>query len=72
MRIYVTPYDLNTKQCTAPSSPLGEVSLSDAAEPHYAHGNTLISKSPRLVLIGLGGGAGLAVSNYVISEGPAR
>lgn len=69
-QIYVTPYNLETKQCTAPSSAFAKGDVLSAADAMFSPGMKSISQSDRLVLIS-SGEFGLAVSDYVISAEPA-
>lgn len=60
--IYVTPYDQETKQCTAASCPVGDRPLETAASTMFPN-HEIITQSKRLVLLKDMFGA-IAVSDY--------
>lgn len=65
MTIFVTLYDLKSKECLGTSMPAGFECISEAHEIHSTTGGRVISQSERLLLID-SAGAGLAFSDYKI------
>ena len=68
--IYVTPYNLKTKECQAVSSRFySEDTVADVAPLLSPVGSRIVSRSDRLILIDLDGFNGLALSDipYVIN-----
>lgn len=64
-QLFVTPYDIATKVCQAPSNPLApDATIATAADMFTAApGARVVTRSPRLLLIDLDGANGLAVSD---------
>jgi len=69
MKIFVTPYDLGTKKCTAHSAVAGPGELDEVAAHAIYPGTEVLSQSRRLICLDVGG-LGLAFSDYTFSEGP--
>lgn len=64
MTIYVTPYNIPTKECRAVSGVFpGADTVGRAAALLSPAGSRIISRSPRLVLIDLDSVSGLAISD---------
>lgn len=65
--IFVTGYDLITKECLAPSTPCGCKNLIEAERVFVPVAGKVIRKSKRMLLVGtLDGVTALALSDYKI------